>query len=86
MGLVKLVVHFLVFNYGVGFEISAPFTAITNLVAQHTYCKLYECCGPDWIFFNDTGKIFFIISLRIINQIKRLRAETPTVFVGQMTS
>lgn len=55
----RKLVHFLAFNYAFGIEMPAPLSAIKSLLAQHTYCKLYECCGQDWIYFNETGKIFF---------------------------
>lgn len=62
----KVFVYFLTFNYVLGYEISVPFTAINSLLAGHTNCRLFECCGPSWIYFNETGKIeHFLITLTI---------------------
>lgn len=47
----RKLVHFLAFNYAFGIEMQALLSAIKSL----TYCKLYECCGPDWIYFNETA-------------------------------
>lgn len=66
----RLFVYFLAFNYVFGFEMLAPFTAINSLLARHNNCRLYECCGPGWIFFNDTGRIsdFFSLAHNIYHQ------------------
>lgn len=62
----KVFVYFLTFNYVLGYEISVPFTAINSLLAGHTNCRFFECCGPSWIYFNETGNIeHFLITLTI---------------------